>query len=387
MKWPHQAVVALSGGVDSAVVGALLKQAGVQVQAVYMRNWDTALNGDVLGQKPLATGCHDQNDLLAVQEICQQLKIPLKIYNFVPQYWEEVFDPWLKQLTTGVTPNPDVWCNQKIKFGQLLAKINLDFGQDITIATGHYANIKKIGEQYYLMTAQNQAKDQTYFLNQLTQQQLARIIFPLGEMKNKDQVRQLAKQIGLKVWNKPDSMGICFIGKRHYQQFLSNYLPPKPGPIINVVDKTPVGQHNGLYFYTWNQRKGLNLSGQKEPMVVCGKNLAQNTLLVCPKSLLFNYLATNKTIVTNPHWINQLSWTIGQQLYLRFRHTGQLLLATIAKIHQNLVVFHHQKQITTAPGQYVVFYDLNKRVCLGGGVLVISEEKNYVEINKSRITN
>lgn len=363
----QKVIIALSGGVDSAVAAYLLQQTGYQLQAVYMRNWDSGLNDDLMGHKKPKKGCTDQDDLLMVKKICQQLRIPLKIYNFVAEYWDLVFEPSLKLLTDAQTPNPDVLCNQRIKFGHLIKMIKVDFGPDVLIATGHYAGVSKVDEQYYLMTAKDHRKDQTYFLNQLNQTQLSQIIFPLADISDKKIVRKIAAKANLPVWDKPDSTGICFIGERNYQKFLTNYLPIKPGPIVNVVNQKVIGEHQGLAFYTIFQRKGLKLSGQDQPMFVCDKDQSTNTIYVCPKELVFRYIYQNQTKVIDPHWINQ-PLKVGCQLYLRYRHTGALVLATIEQISDDQVIFSHELTQTTAPGQYVVFYNLAQTVCYGGGI-------------------
>ncbi|XBA51589.1 tRNA-specific 2-thiouridylase MnmA [[Mycoplasma] cavipharyngis] len=361
-------IIALSGGVDSAVAAVLLKEKHQNLHAVYMRNWDSALNHDLLGHKKQQKGCNDANDLLAVKKICQQLNIPLKVYNFVQEYWTDVFLPSLEQLKIGQTPNPDVACNQKIKFGVLLDQVLKTFGNNIKIATGHYAKVEKINDQYYLATAANQWKDQTYFLNQLDQKQLSYIIFPLANIADKKMVRAIAKKHHLAVWDKKDSTGICFIGKRNYKPFIHNYLDYQKGEIIDVKTKQVLGIHDGLSFYTIGQRKGLNLSGQEQPTFVCAKDLTKNQLFVCRADLIEVYLSKTKTQINQMHWINQ-PLKINDQVYLRFRHTGTLHLATIAKIEAKQIYLLHNKIKTTAPGQYVVLYSLDQKYCLGGGIL------------------
>lgn len=192
-------IVALSGGVDSAACACLLRQKHSNLQAVYMRNWDRLVNNDFLGAKTVTPGCADAEDLEHVRQICQQLNLPLKVYNFVAEYWDQVFVPNLNSIKTGRTPNPDVVCNQKIKFGVLLEKITADFGAGVKIATGHYARIERNGNRFFLKTAINQQKDQTYFLHRLTQVQLARIVFPLGEIASKNETRAIARQHNLAV--------------------------------------------------------------------------------------------------------------------------------------------------------------------------------------------
>lgn len=362
-------IVALSGGVDSSVCACLLKQQYSNIQAVYMRNWDSAINQDFLGNKNFSYGCNDKQDYKHVKEICDILNIPLKIYNFVEEYWEYVFEPSLNIFKTGNTPNPDVVCNQKIKFGILLKKIIADFGNDVQIATGHYAGIEFKNKSYFLKTAANDIKDQTYFLHQLNQNQLKYIQFPLSEINDKKIVRQIAKNFNLPTWNKKDSVGICFIGKRKHYEFLSNYINFTPGKIIDITTKKILGEHQGLSFYTIGQRKGISLSGLVEPMYVCKKDITKNILFVCTNSEKLKYLYTTTTKINHMHWINLIK-KINDQILMRIRHTGQLIEAKIIKIENEKIILTHKKIITTAPGQYVVIYSLDKKYCLGGGILV-----------------
>ncbi|MDQ0513658.1 tRNA-specific 2-thiouridylase [Mycoplasmoides fastidiosum] len=368
-------IVALSGGVDSAVTAVLLKQQHPELQAVYMRNWDVLLNNDILGHKSDQEPCTDATDLAAVQAICQQLDIKLKVYNFVDQYWETVFVPSLEQLKAGQTPNPDMICNAKIKFGILLDQLISDFGPNIKIATGHYAGVVEIDQQFYLTTAANPKKDQTYFLSQLNQKQLSHVLFPLSHIKDKNEVRAIAKAHQLPVWNKKDSTGICFIGKRNYRQFMSNYLSFQDGLILDIQTKQVVGQHHGVSFYTLGQRKGLELSGYEQPMFVCAKNIEKNFLFVCPQNLVHKYLYKSQSRILNMHWINE-PLTINTPVLVRFRHTGTLVSATISHIDQTTITLTHQLINTTAPGQYLVLYSTDQKYCLGGGILDESDWGN-----------
>lgn len=368
-----QVFVALSGGVDSAACACILKQQYPNLKAVYMRNWDPDLNNDIKGHKRMKQGCSDQDDLVAVKSICTQLNLELIVLNFVQDYWNQVFVPTLDILQSGATPNPDVLCNKYIKFGVLFDKLQEKFGHDFMIATGHYAKVGFFDQQYHLMTPKNKIKDQTYFLNQLNQEQLAKILFPLSDFTDKNQVRELVKQANLAVWNKKDSTGICFIGERNYKKFMNNYIQYQKGPIVNIDNHQIIGTHDGLCFYTIYQRKNLNLSGHDEAMYVCDKDVQTNTLYVCKRSQIQKYIYADQSIIEKMHWISKKA-SVNDQVYVRFRHTGILYLATVIGIKNNIVILKHDKIITTAPGQYVTLYSLDKTLCFGGGILVRSNQ-------------
>ena len=264
-------VVGMSGGVDSSVSALLLKQQGFNVVGLFMQNWEEKDQNQV---------CTAQQDYDDVRRVCDKIDIPYYSVNFSKEYYERVFEYFLESYKQGRTPNPDVLCNREIKFGPFINKA-LSLGAD-NIATGHYAKLVEKDGLFYLKKAFDKNKDQSYFLNQLTQEQLKYVIFPLSDL-TKPKVREIAKQYGLATATKKDSTGICFIGERNFRNFLSQYLPAKEGEIKTLNGKT-IGKHNGLMYYTIGQRKGLGIGGQKDSTgqawFVVKKDLTTNTLYV-----------------------------------------------------------------------------------------------------------
>ena len=263
--------VALSGGVDSSMAAFLLKQAGHQVTAIFMNNWE------VDSDNPSCTASQDIRD---AQAVADYLGIPLQIANFKHQYWDQVFQYCLDEFVAGRTPNPDIWCNKYIKFKALM-DYALNLGAEY-LATGHYARITGSSNQWELIKGVDCNKDQTYFLHLLNQAQLSKTLFPIGEY-HKNQVRAIAKEVGLLTHEKKDSTGICFIGKRKFRAFLKEFLLTQPGH-IQTTDGETIGKHEGLMFYTIGQRKGLYIGGQQgrasSPWYVLAKKIASNILIV-----------------------------------------------------------------------------------------------------------
>ncbi len=253
-------VVGMSGGVDSSVAALLLKEEGYDVIGIFMKNWDdTDENG-------VCTATEDYNDVIRV---CNQIGIPYYAVNFEKQYWDKVFTYFLDEYKAGRTPNPDVMCNKEIKFKAFLEHA-LKLGADY-LATGHYAQVKDVDGEVKMLRGIDNNKDQTYFLNQLGQEQLEKVMFPLGAM-DKKKVREIAVEAGLATATKKDSTGICFIGERNFKEFLSGYLPAQKG-IMETMGGKKVGEHDGLMYYTIGQRHGLGIGGAGEPWFVVGKNL------------------------------------------------------------------------------------------------------------------
>lgn len=281
--------VGLSGGVDSAVAAFLLKEAGHEVIGVFMRNWDSELNNDYLGNKNIGQTCPQEIDFKDAQKVATFLNIPLHRVDFTKEYWDKVFKNFLDGYKQGITPNPDIYCNKYIKFGHFLEycvqTLKVDF-----IATGHYARSKN-GQ---LLKGIDETKDQSYFLAQLSKTQLKQSVFPLGEWLKKD-VRKLAKRVGLTVAEKPDSTGICFIGERNFNEFLKNYVKSSSGNIVHLVSGKKLGTHQGLLGFTIGQRKGLRLGGLEQPIFVAKKNLTTNTLYVVYKDEL--HLLTTYSLI------------------------------------------------------------------------------------------
>ena len=265
----------MSGGVDSSVAAIELKKQGYEVIGLFMRNWDSALNNDILGNPDLNQGdiCPQEQDYNDALKVCEKIGIPLHRVDFVKEYWDYVFTYFLEELKKGRTPNPDIMCNKYIKF-DMFAKEAKKLGADY-IATGHYARMKD-GK---LLRGVDNNKDQTYFLSQVSKEQLKNVLFPIGEME-KPMVRKIAEEYGLATAKKKDSTGICFIGERNFTHFLENYLPNQPGDVIDIESGKKVGKHIGLMYYTIGQRRGLNIGGSKERMFVVGKDLKKNVLYI-----------------------------------------------------------------------------------------------------------
>ena len=264
-------VVGMSGGVDSSVTALLLKNQGYKVIGLFMKNWE---------EKDAQGRCTSTQDYDDARKVCDKIGIPYYSVNFSKEYYEKVFEYFLESYKQGRTPNPDVLCNREIKFGPFLERAKM-LGADY-IATGHYAKKETTNGLHYLKKALDKNKDQSYFLNQLNQEQLANVLFPLSDL-TKPQVREIASQNGLITAEKKDSTGICFIGERNFREFLSKYLPAQPGEIKTINGKT-IGTHQGLMYYTIGQHKGLGIGGQKDEAqgawFVAKKDLTTNTLYV-----------------------------------------------------------------------------------------------------------
>ncbi|MEG2283786.1 MAG: tRNA 2-thiouridine(34) synthase MnmA, partial [Bacilli bacterium] len=268
-------VIGMSGGVDSSVAAIILKEQGYEVIGLFMRNWDTSINGDILGNPDINNDiCPQEQDYNDALEVCKKLDIPLYRIDFVKEYWDNVFTYFLDELKVGRTPNPDIMCNKYIKFDYFIKEAK-KLGADY-IATGHYARIDEKGN---LLRAVDLNKDQTYFLSFLTSQQLDHVLFPIGEMP-KPEVRKIANKYQLVTANKKDSTGICFIGERNFKNFLKNYLPNLPGNVVDITTNNILGQHIGLMYYTVGQRRGLDIGGTKDKLFVVGKDLNKNILYV-----------------------------------------------------------------------------------------------------------
>ncbi|MDU2640431.1 MAG: tRNA 2-thiouridine(34) synthase MnmA, partial [Finegoldia magna] len=261
-------VVGISGGVDSSVAALLLKQQGYDVVGIFMKNWDETDDDGV------CTAEEDYKDAVAV---ANEIGIDYYSINFEKEYYDRVFTYFLDEYKKGRTPNPDIMCNKEIKF-----KAFLDFAMKLGadyVATGHYARIERCDDGVKLLRGLDNNKDQTYFLSQLTQDQIKNVMFPVGELQKKE-VREIAKKYNLATADKKDSTGICFIGERNFNEFLSHYLPAKQGNIVDV-DGNIMGKHNGLMYHTIGQRRGLGIGGDGAAWFVCGKNLEKNELIVC----------------------------------------------------------------------------------------------------------
>lgn len=366
----------LSGGVDSSVSAALLKEQGYEVVGVYMKNWSQDLPG---------MPCPWKEDFQDAKRVAVQLGIDFKVYDFEKQYRDKVVNYMIDGFKAGFTPNPDIMCNQEIKF-KLFLEAALEDDADY-IATGHYAKVgsrkQEIGNSNTskklvpnselliprLLCAKDANKDQTYFLHRVNREALARTIFPLGDLI-KPEVRQLAKKYGLVTADKKESMGICFIGKVGIKDFLRQYVDEVPGPIIDQHGKV-IGQHDGAIFYTIGQRHGLDVGGGL-PYYVTGKDMAKNEVYVT-SDLQDDHLWSREISLTSMHWINKLpphsSLSIPHSLMVRTRHRAKLVpVKGLKKVnnHQWRAVLAEDVRALT-PGQSAVFYSGEE--CLGGGVV------------------
>jgi tRNA-specific 2-thiouridylase len=352
-------VVGLSGGVDSAVAALLLKQAGADVHALHMTNWD-----DDDGH------CTAARDLQDARRLSEKIGIPLHHVSFAKEYREKVFEHFLSEYRAGRTPNPDVLCNREIKFGAFRDYAHR-LGANL-LATGHYARVRVADGHAQLLKAADVSKDQSYFLHAVSEEALAETHFPLGELQ-KAEVRQIARDHGLHVSEKKDSTGICFIGERPFREFLRGFLSADPGP-VRRTDGTTIGQHEGLMYYTIGQRQGLGVGGRRdateEPWYVAAKDLQNNALIVVQgqhELLYCDHLVTGA-----------VSWIGAPPLQLlrkgamtctakvRYRQNDQTCLIRRAG-ENSLEVLFELRQRAVAPGQYAVFYDGES--CLGGAVI------------------
>jgi tRNA-uridine 2-sulfurtransferase len=353
----HKIVVGLSGGVDSAVSALLLKEQGHDVMGVFMQNWETDEKDP---------HCSAEQDLSDARAICDLLDIPFQLVDFSKEYWDNVFQYCLDEFNAGRTPNPDIWCNKEIKFKVFLEHA-LKLGADY-LATGHYVSKQFNGEKYHMHKASDLNKDQSYFLYTLGQHELKHALFPLSDL-TKPQVRKIAEENGFINFDKKDSTGICFIGERKFKDFLSEFLLAKPGPMVTDKGKH-IGQHDGLMFYTFGQRKGLNIGGRRdaseEAWYVLDKNIANNTLIIGQghdHPLLFK----SELICTQLHWvIAEPKSPLKCSAKTRYRQSDQA--CEIIKLENDrwqVKFIEPQRAIT--PGQSIVFY-LDSE-CLGGGII------------------
>lgn len=356
-------IVGLSGGVDSAVALINLINEGYDVEAMFMRNWDSAVNNDVMGNPDLLEDvCPQEKDYQDAVKVAEKLGVKLHRVDFIEEYWNSVFAYFLEEYRKNRTPNPDILCNKEIKFKTFLDKA-VELGADF-IAMGHYARVIHDGDKHYLLRGVDGNKDQTYFLSQLTSKQLAKALFPIGHME-KPLVREVAREYDLVVANKKDSTGVCFIGERNFKEFLMNYIPANPGDIISTSGEV-VGRHDGVMYYTIGQRRGLKIGGPGEAWFVCGKDTLKNQLIVGQGSDT-ELLYANRVIVTDVNIING-TFENNQKLVAKFRYRQPDEPVTVRWIDDTtLEVLCDNLVKAITPGQACVFYD--GEYCLGGGTI------------------
>jgi tRNA-specific 2-thiouridylase len=343
----------MSGGVDSSVAALLLKRAGHEVVGLFMKNWDDDDDDEY---------CSTREDLIDAAAAADVIGIELEAVNFAAEYKDRVFAEFLREYSAGRTPNPDVLCNAEIKFKAFLDHA-MRLGAE-KIATGHYARVEGDG-RYRLLKGRDPAKDQSYFLHRLTQAQLSRALFPLGELK-KTEVRRIAGEAGLPNHAKKDSTGICFIGERPFREFLNRYLPKAPGAIVDETGRR-LGEHIGLAFYTIGQRKGIGLGGPGEPWYVAEKRLAANELVVV-RGHDHPLLLKRSLKADGAAWIAGAAPDAPSRRSAKTRYRQADAPCTLAHaLEAEIEVDFAAPQWAVTPGQSVVLYD--GEVCLGGGVI------------------
>ena len=347
-------VVGMSGGVDSSVTAALLKDQGYDVVGVFMKNWE---------EKDENGTCTSESDWRDVRDVCDIIGIPYYSVNFAKEYWDRVFTYFLKEYRAGRTPNPDVLCNREIKF-----KAFLDFAMQLgaaKMATGHFVRTNEAGD---LLKGTDPEKDQSYFLYMVHREQLKKAVFPVGGM-TKAEVRAIAAEKGLPVSTKKDSTGVCFIGERNFKKFLSGYLPAQPGDMV-APDGKVVGSHDGLMYYTLGQRRGLGIGGcgDGRSWFVIGKDLEKNRLLVAQGEdhpMLYSKLCLADEVT----WVGDAPITEGETFRCtaryRYRQPDQDVEVTLK--NGELLIRSLIPQRAVTPGQSAVLYDGER--CLGGGIV------------------
>lgn len=349
-------IVGISGGVDSAVAALELLEAGHRVEGLFMKNWD---DPDDPGH------CSVPHDLAAAEAVCDHLGIRLHRVDFTVEYWHRVFEHFLAEYEAGRTPNPDILCNREIKFGAFLAHAReLGAGR---IATGHYARVEHGPDGPRLLRGVDRNKDQSYFLHAIERSVLAHVLFPLGAY-HKAEIRAKAKAAGLPNWERRDSTGICFIGERHFREFLSSYLPTRPGG-IETPEGESLGRHHGLMYYTLGQRQGLGIGGGAgrggEPWYVLAKDMERNVLIV-GQGADHPWLFSTGVDTEAPHWlVAEPDGAFRCEAQVRYRQPP--FPCTVETAADGLRVHFDEPVRAATPGQSLVLYEGD--VCLGGAVI------------------
>jgi tRNA-uridine 2-sulfurtransferase len=354
-------MLGISGGVDSSVAALLLQQAGHQVEGLFMQNWEEDERSG-----PCTTDA-DRKDAVAV---CGRLGISFHARNFAAEYWDGVFEHFLAEYRFGRTPNPDVLCNREIKFKTFLDEAHA-LGAE-KIATGHYARVDFHEGRYRLLRAVDAAKDQSYFLHALGQQQLAATLFPLGEIK-KPRVRELAREAALPTHAKKDSTGICFIGERDFRSFLAQYIPARSGEMRTPAGEL-IGEHQGVMYYTLGQRNGLGIGGRHgasgEAWYVVGKDVAANVLYVAQGGEN-HWLYSRRLLTETPSWVAGTAPSDHFRCTARTRYRQSDQACVVSVRDDGLEVCFDEPQRAVTPGQSVVLYDGD--ACLGGAVIAATD--------------
>ncbi len=346
--------VLLSGGVDSSVALRLLKDQGHELTAFYLKIWlqdEFSFLGD----------CPWEEDLDYVRKVCTQEKIPLQVLSLQNEYWETIVAYTISEIKAGRTPNPDMYCNSIIKFGQFYSKIDASFDK---VASGHYAKAEydESSHRYLLKTSPDPVKDQTYFLAYLTQEQLSRALFPIGKYR-KEEVRVLAENFNLPNKNRKDSQGICFLGKIKFKEFIKHHLGELKGDIIEIGSGKKMGEHPGYYYFTIGQRSGLGLGGG--PWFVVGKNIKNNVVYVSRENIAAR--EKEKFWVTNLNWISRQP-SVNENLLVKIRHGVKKYSCSFNFVEEGMIEINLKTpDAGIASGQFAVFYHNDQ--CLGGGVI------------------
>lgn len=365
----EKVLLGLSGGVDSAIAAYKLKEKGYDVTGAFMRNWDAMANGDYLGNPTINDNqCPQEKDYDDAKKVAEKLGIPLLRVDYVKEYWDTVFTYFLDEYKRGRTPNPDVLCNKNIKFGPFL-KYAKEHGFDY-IAMGHYAKkVEKDGFSY-LAKPCDLNKDQTYFLCELSEEQISSCLFPMDDI-TKAEAREIAAKLGLdEVSNKHGSTGICFIGERHFREFLRNYFPAQEGNIIDIDTNRILGKHMGVLYYTLGQRKGLGIGGIKgegdATWFICKKDVEKNILYVA-KGDTSLWLMSDECYLTNINWIGKKPQeAIDVQVKFRYRQKDNP--SKLEFEGEEIHLKYEPPVEAVTPGQFAAIYS-NDGLLLGGGII------------------
>lgn len=348
-------VLGMSGGVDSSVCAALLKKQGYEVIGIFMKNWEEKDENGV---------CTSERDYKDVISVCEKLDIPYYSIDFTKEYSEQVFSHFLKEYEEGNTPNPDILCNKEIKFKVFFDKA-MELGADY-LATGHYCQIEKIGQEYYLKKGFDKNKDQTYFLYGIDKKVLPKVLFPIGHLEKKE-VRKIAREFDLSTKEKKDSTGICFIGERNFKEFLSQYIHSQKGDFVHLETGKILGSHDGACFYTVGQRKGLGIGGPGGPFFVAKKDKEKNIVYVV-EGEHHEALYTKSLVASELNFLSNIDFP--KRLKAKIRYRGQDEPCLVERNHDQVIVTFDKPVRGVSLRQSVVFYD--DEICLGGGIITES---------------
>jgi tRNA-specific 2-thiouridylase len=349
--------VLLSGGVDSSVALRLLKDQGHDLTAFYLKIW-LQDEFSFLGE------CPWEEDLKYARGVCDQVDVPLEVIPLQTEYWDNVVSYTISEIKEGRTPNPDIYCNSLIKFGQFYEEIDPSFEK---VASGHYARVEKVNSNYFLKTSPDRIKDQTYFLAYLIQQQLSRALFPIGQFK-KSEIRNLAEKYDLPTMARRDSQGICFLGQIKFKEFIRHHLGEIKGDIIDIDSRKVMGEHPGYYYFTIGQRSGLKLGGG--PWFVVKKDVSKNIIYISKEN--FAERERNELYVGKINWISE-SPAESKRLKVKIRHGARMYDCNISQLNKDVLnVKLSDSDNGIAPGQFAVFYDDD--TCLGGGVILEEQD-------------